>query len=311
MAGRRRAKIFLALVLGGFVMLGALYGGLAWSAGEPARAHPFFTAGAFADTRPLVIAHRGGAGLWPENTLHAFESAAALGADVLELDVRSSADGELVVFHDPTLERTTDGAGRVAEKTVAELKRLDAGHRWTADGGKTFPFRGRGLTVPTMREVFERLPAAHFNIEPKDESSETAARLCRLVRERGMTERVVVGSFRQSLIEEFRRECPEVATAAGPVEAGKFLALYRAGLAASFSPAMHALQIPEYAGGVRVVTKEFVEAARGRNLQVHAWTINDEAAMRRLVEAGADGIMTDYPDRLLALVGRAKAVNNK
>ncbi|HLL75507.1 MAG TPA: glycerophosphodiester phosphodiesterase [Pyrinomonadaceae bacterium] len=305
MAGRRRVKIFLALVLCGFAMLGALYGGLAWSAGKPARAHPFF-AGPATPARPLVIAHRGGAGLWPENTLHAFERAAELGADVLELDVRSSADGEMVVVHDATLERTTDGAGRVADKTVAELKRLDAGHRWTADGGRTFPFRGRGLTVPTLREVFERLPGARFNIEPKDESSQVVGRLCRLIRERGMAERVVVGSFRQSLIEEFRRACPEVATAAGPVEAGKFLALYQSGLAASFSPAMQALQIPEYAGGVRVVTKEFVAAARERNLQVHAWTINDEAAMRRLIEAGADGIMTDYPDRLLALLGRAK-----
>ena len=164
--------------------------------------------------------------------------------------------------------------------------------------------------MPTLGEVFARLPAARFNIEPKDESAGTTARLCRLVRERGMTERVVVGSFRQGLIDEFRRACPEVATAAGPVEAGKFLALYRAGLAASFSPAMQALQIPEHAGGVRVVTKEFVAAARGRNLQVHAWTINDEAAMRRLIEAGVDGIMTDYPDRLLALVRPAKAVND-
>jgi glycerophosphoryl diester phosphodiesterase len=304
-AGRRRAKIFLALVLCGFLMLGALYGSLAWTAGEPARAHPFF-AGAPASARPLVIAHRGGAGLWPENTLHAFEGAAALGADVLELDVRSSADGELVVVHDATLERTTDGAGRVAEKTVAELNRLDAGHRWTADGGKTFPFRGRGLAVPTLREVFERLPAARFNIEPKDESSRTVERLCRLVRERGMAERVVVGSFRQSLIEEFRRACPEVATAAGPVEAGKFLALYESGLAKSFSPAMQALQVPEYAGGVRVLTAGLVAAARERNLQVHAWTINDEAAMRRLIDAGVGGIMTDRPDRLLALVRPAK-----
>jgi glycerophosphoryl diester phosphodiesterase len=309
-SGRRRAKIFLALVLCGFLMLGALYGGLALTAGEPARAHPFF-AGAWATARPLVIAHRGGAGLWPENTLHAFERAFELGADVLELDVRSSADGELVVFHDTTLARTTDGAGRVAEKTVAELKRLDAGHRWTADGGKSFPFRGRGLTVPTLREVFERLPDARFNVEPKDESRESIARLCRLVRERGMTERVVVGSFRQSLIEEFRRACPEVATAAGPVEAGKFLALYESGLAKSFSPAMQALQIPEHAGGVRVLTKELVAAARERNLQVHAWTINDEAAMRRLIDAGVDGIMTDYPDRLLALVRPAKPAGNK
>jgi glycerophosphoryl diester phosphodiesterase len=303
--GVRRAKIFLALALCGLLMLGALYGSLAWSAGEPARAHPFFADAAARG--PLVIAHRGGAGLWPENTLHAFERAHAIGADMLELDVRSSADGELVVMHDATVERTTDGVGPVASKTVAELKRLDAGHRWTSDGGRTFPFRGRGLTVPTLREVFTKLPAARFNIEPKDESAQTVERLCRLVRENGMAERVVVGSFRQGLIEEFRRACPEVATAAGPVEAGKFLALYQSGLAASFSPAMQALQIPEYAGGVRVVTKEFVAAARGHNLQVHAWTINDEAAMRRLVEAGVDGIMTDYPDRLLALVRPAKA----
>jgi glycerophosphoryl diester phosphodiesterase len=305
-AGRRRAKILLAPALCGLLMLGALYGSLAWSAGEPARAHPFFAGGAGAGRGPLVIAHRGGAGLWPENTLHAFEGAHALGADVLELDVRPSAEGELVVVHDATLGRTTDGAGPVSARTVAELKRLDAGHRWTADGGRTFPFRGRGLTVPTLREVFERLPAARFNIEPKDESAETVGRLCRLIRERKVAERVVVGSFRQSLIEEFRRACPEVATAAGPVEAGKFLALYRAGLASSFSPAMQALQIPEHAGGVPVITAEFVAAARERNLQVHAWTINDEAAMRRLIGAGVDGIMTDYPDRLLALIRRAK-----
>ena len=310
MAGRRRAKIFLALVLCCFVMLGALYGSLAWSAGEPARAHPFFTGGSAA-ARPLVIAHRGGAGLWPENTLYAFERAAEMGADVLELDVRSSADGELVVFHDSTIERTTDGAGRVAAKTVAELKRLDAGYHWTRDGGKSFPFRGRGLGVPTLREVFECLPTARFNIEPKDEAPGTVVRLCRLLRERGMNERVVVGSFRQAVIDEFRRACPEVATAAGPAEAGKFLALYQAGLAASFSPAMQALQIPEYAGGVRVVTPEFVAAARGRNLQVHAWTINDEAVMRRLIEAGVDGIMTDYPDRLLAVAGRAKPAGDR
>ena len=284
-------------------MTGALYRSLAWSAGEPAAAHPFFAG----DTpgRPLVIAHRGGAGLWPENTLYAFERAAEAGADVLELDVRLTADGALVVFHDETVERTTDGRGRVSELTLADLKKLDAGHRWTADGGGTFPFRGRGVYVPTLEEVFARLPDSRFNVEPKDGLSRSAVELCRLVRARRMTGRVVVGSFSQRVIDEFRRECAGVATAASTAEASKLLALHKAGLAASYSPAMQALQVPEHAGGVRVLTREFVAAAHERNLRVHAWTINDEAAIRRLIDAGIDGLMTDYPDRLLAVVGRA------
>jgi glycerophosphoryl diester phosphodiesterase len=297
----RRAKNFLAAGAGGFLMLGALYGSLALSRGEPAAERPFF---APPGRGPLVIAHRGGAGLWPENTLHAFERAAELGADVLELDVRLTADGALVVFHDSGVGRTTDGAGEVGALKLAELKRLDAGHRWTADGGKTFPFRGRGLTVPTLREVFERLPRMRFNVEPKDESAAAVKELCRVLRAGEMEERVVVGSFRQSVIDEFRRECPGVATSASPAEASKFLALYQAGLAASYSPPMQALQIPESAGGVRVLTRGFVEAAHERNLQVHAWTINSESDMRRLLAAGVDGIMTDYPDRLLAVLGR-------
>ena len=296
----RRAKTFLA-GLGGFVALGALYGSLARTAGEPSRDHPFF---ARDGGRPLVIAHRGGAGLWPENTLHAFERAASLGADVIELDVRRAADGVLVVIHDATVERTTDGRGRVDELTLAELRRLDAAHRWTPDGGKTFPLRGRGVRVPTLQEVFEKLPHVRFNIEPKDESVASIKSLCEIIRAHGAGERAVVGSFRQPSIEEFRRMCPGVATAAGPAEASKFLALYQAGLAASYSPAMQALQMPEHVGGVRVLTRGFVEAAHGRNLKVHAWTINNSTDMRRLLDAGVDGLMTDYPDRLLALLGR-------
>ena len=298
----KRSKNLLAAGLGGCVALGALYGSLARKTGEPAREHQFFAA---PGGRPLVIAHRGGAGLWPENTLHAFEGAAALGADVIELDVRRAADGALVVMHDATVERTTDGRGRVDGLTLAELRRLDAAHRWSADGGKTFPLRGRGVGVPTLQEVFERLPRARFNIEPKDESGAAAESLCEAIRAHGASERVVVGSFRQSVIDEFRRACPGVATSAGPAEASKFLALYQAGLAPSYSPAMQALQLPEYVAGARVLTRGFVEAAHGRNLEVHAWTINDAADMRRLLDAGVDGIMTDYPDRLLALLGRA------
>jgi glycerophosphoryl diester phosphodiesterase len=143
-----------------------------------------------------------------------------------------------------------------------------------------------------------------FVVEMKDESAATVKSLCGLAGARGMAERVVVGSFRQSMLDEFRGACPQVATSASTLEASKFLALYRAGLAASYSPPMQALQVPEYAGGMTVITRGFVEAAHARNLHVHVWTVNDPADMRRLLGEGVDGVMTDYPDRLLALLGR-------
>ena len=297
----RRFKWLAGVLLVFIVLAGALYIFLAWSKGERAADHPYFKRDA---RRPLVIAHRGGAGLWPENTLYAFRRAAVSGADVIELDVRATADGALVVFHDATVERMTDGRGPIGGMSLEEVKRLDAAYRWTPDGGRTFPLRGGGVGVATLGEVFDALPSMRFVIEPKRGSPATAADLCRVVRERGMAEKVLVASFTQTLLDEFRRDCPGVATSAGPGEVIKFLALSKAGLGASYSPAMQALQVPEYAGGVRVITKDFVGAAHERNLEVHAWTINDADAMRHLVGLGVDGIMTDYPDRLTSLLGR-------
>lgn len=299
----RRFKWLAGVLLVALVLMGALYIRLAWSQGERAANHPYFKRDA---RRPLVIAHRGGAGLWPENTLYAFGRAAALGVDVIELDVRSTADGALVVFHDAKVERTTDGGGPVGALKLEEVKRLDAAYRWSPDGGKTFPLRGGGVVVPTLEEVFAALPEMRFVIEPKRGASSVGESLCRVVRARGMTEKVLVASFTQTVLDEFRRECPGVATSAGPGEVSKFIALSKAGLGASYSPAMQALQVPEYAGGVRMITKGFVEDAHERNLEVHAWTVNDASAMSELIGLGVDGIMTDYPDRLMALLGRAR-----
>ena len=291
------AAPLLALLVAGC----ALYAVLSRTKGEAVPEHKYFRQDA---GRTLAIAHRGGAGLWPENTLYAFERAAALGVDVIETDVRVTADGELVVFHDESVERTTDGAGRVGALTLAELKRLDAAYRFSPDGGRSFPVRGSGVTVPTLREVFAALPQMRFNIEPKQAVPPLAAPLCRLIREYGMTERVLIASFRGATLDEFRRECPEVATSAATGEVASFLTLQGAGLAASYSPEMQALQVPEQVGSLRVLTRNFVEAAHGRNLRVHAWTVNAEGDMRRLVEMGVDGIMTDYPDQLLKVLGR-------
>ena len=298
---RRRLILFASPVLAVFLAGCAFYAVLSRSKGEAVPEHKYFQQDA---GRTLAIAHRGGAGLWPENTLYAFERASALGVDVIETDVRATADGELVVFHDEGLERTTDGAGRVGSLTLAELKRLDAGYRFSPDGGRSFPLRGKGVTVPTLREVFASLPHIRFNIEPKQTLPSIAAPLCRLIREQGLAERVLIASFSGSTLAEFRRECPEVATSAATGEVASFLSLHNAGLSHSYSPAMQALQVPEYAAGLRVLSRGFVESARGRNLRVHAWTVNSEADMRRLVEMGVDGIMTDYPDRLLKVLGR-------
>ena len=268
---------------------------------RPAAERPFFTQ---QTQPPLVMAHRGGKGLWPENTLYAFEQAVALGADVLEMDIHSTADGVLVVMHDRTVDRTTDGTGPIHELTLAQLKALDAGYHWTADEGQTYPYRGQGVTVPTVEEVFAAFPNTPLNIEIKQTDPSITAPFCQLIRDYGLTDRVLVASFDDATIQDFRRRCPEVATAAAQNEMVALFALSKAYLEGVYSPAAQAAQVPEYRSGLHVLTPRFVDAAHNRGLQVHAWTINEEADMRRLLDLGVDGIISDYPDRLLRVLGR-------
>lgn len=282
--------------------MGIIYGSIAGSKGEPAIDYAFFKQ----NDNFLVFAHRGGGGLAPENTLDAFEKARYLGVDVIETDVHSTSDGKLIVMHDGSVDRTTDGSGQVSEMTLADLKKLDAGFRWTQDGGQTYPFRGKGISIPTLEEVFTAFPDMKFNIEPKQGSPSIIKPLCQMIRNHKMTDKIVVASFQQSVLNEFRKECNEVATSASPYEVSKFLGMYKTGLNQSYSPPMQALQIPEYAG----ITKEFVEAAHNRNLKVHVWTVNETANMQKLLEAGVDGIMTDYPERLLKLLNRMPKSSN-
>lgn len=281
------------------VFLVVVYGVLAALA-RPAPEHPFFD-----QDGVLVMAHRGGRHLWPENTLYAFERAWELGVDVLEMDVHSSRDGVLVVMHDGEVDRTTDGAGRIQDFTLAELQELDAGYHWTAaDDGATWPFRGEGITAPTLEEVFVALPEAPMNIEIKQAEPSIVIPLCQMIREYGMTDRVLIASFHQETIQEFRRACPEVASTAGEDEVRLLYVLSSAYLAGVYRPPAEAVQAPEYFGDMHVVTAPFVKAAHGRNMKVHVWTVNDEEDMQRMLDLGVDGIITDYPDRLLALLGR-------
>ena len=244
-----------------------------------------------------VIAHRGGAGLRPENTLTAFRHAADLGADILEMDLRTTADGAIVVIHDATVERTTDGVGAVAAMTLAGLKRLDAGYRWSVDGGQSYPYRSLGVRVPTLAEVFEQLPAARMVLEMKQPFAPASiAALCGLIRRAGRQNKVLVASFAGEALREFRRDCPEVATSMSSLEARLFIVLF--GL---YTPSVPALQAPDRLRDTVLVTPHLVDRARKHNVKLHAWTVNDEERLRELVKMGVDGVMTDRPDLLLAI----------
>jgi glycerophosphoryl diester phosphodiesterase len=252
--------------------------------------------------RPLVMAHRGGAGLWPENTMYGFERAVDLGVDVLETEIQSTADNILILMHDSTVDRTTNGAGPISAFTLEELKTLDAGYNWTSDGGRTFPFRGSGITVSTLEEVFTALPTVRINIDIKQEKPSLLESLCKTIRTFDMVDRVMVASFSSKVLKAFRRDCPEVTTSAGTGEVALFFAMNLVFLGALYRPACQAFQVPEYRSGLRVLTKRFVKTAHGLNLAVHVWTINETTDMQRLLELGVDGIITDYPDRLISLL---------
>lgn len=246
-----------------------------------------------------VFAHRGGAGLAPENTLAAFDRGLALGADGLELDIRLSRDGVVVAHHDATLDRTTDGTGPVADRTADELARADAGHRFGADGG--FPFRGQGFGVPRLREVLARYPSVPMIIEMKVDSADLAERAIADIRAAGAAGHVALGSFEQRVLDSARGCAPDIPTGASTDEVR--WALWRARL---FWPIRRTpyrlLQVPEVRRGTRVVSPRFVRAAHGANLPVQVWTVDREDDMRRLLDWGIDALITDRPDLAVRIV---------
>jgi glycerophosphoryl diester phosphodiesterase len=255
--------------------------------------------------QPLVIAHRGGKGLWPENSLFAFERASALGVDMLEMDLHRSNDGELVVIHDRTLERTTDGQGPVAALSLEQLQALDAGYRWSADGGQSYPYRDQGIRIPSFAEVLERFPATPKVIEIKVPDIGMEAQLCAELKAHRQLERVIVGSFYDRSLQLFREQCPGVATSAGPGSVRMLVALNWTGLTSLLSPSYQVLQIPEYHNDLHIASPRLLQNAQARGLNVQLWTINEQPAMRRLLDLGAHALITDYPDRALQVLGRS------
>jgi glycerophosphoryl diester phosphodiesterase len=266
---------------------------------EPAQNHPFFSQN---NNRVEVIAHRGGHGLWPENTIYGFKQAIELGVDILEMDVRSTKDSVLVICHDSGVDRTTNGKGQVRDFALKELKTLDAGYTWTNDDGKTHPYRDKNITIPTLAEVFTALPNTRMIIEIKQTEPDITTAFGHLIRQHNMTNNVLVASFDSSVLRTFRAQFPEIATSAGLSEGILFYALSRLGLSAAYCPNTQALQIPQKMGPFNTTHPVFLNAAQNHNLKIHYWTVNDPQTMQTLINLNIDGIITIYPDRLIQVL---------
>jgi glycerophosphoryl diester phosphodiesterase len=248
--------------------------------------HPYLT-----PAGPVAVAHRGGSGEAPENTMPAFARAVELGFRYLETDAHLTRDGVLVAFHDPGLDRTTDADGAIADLTIAEVEAADAGYTFTPDGGRTFPFRGRGIRVPRLEQLISDWPEASFNIDPK--ADDVVDPLVALLDRLEAWDRVCLGAFSDSRLARVRelsrgRACTSMGPrAVAAARATSAVAGRMRGLGAD------CIQVPVRHGPVEIVTPRFVLAAHRAGLPVHVWTIDDEPTMHRLLDMGVDGIMSD------------------
>jgi glycerophosphoryl diester phosphodiesterase len=255
--------------------------------------------------RPRVIAHRGASGDFPENTLPAFAAARDLGALYIELDVHMTRDGRVVVAHDDNLKRVGDADGLIREMALADLSRVDVAHNFTpsANAAVEFPFRGRGIGVPELEEVFAACPDEHFIVEIKQTSPSLVEALIGVIDRAAMRRRVLVASEHQAPIDEFRAEAPDIPTNFPTAEVAAFLMSLPPD-APRFAPRGRAMQIPPEHGSWKIVTPETVAAAHRIGVEMHIWTINEEAEMRTLLALGVDGLITNFPARLLKLLAR-------
>ena len=245
---------------------------------------------------PYVVGHRGAMGVLPENTVGGFQYAIDLGVDYVECDVHLTSDDRLVVMHDATVDRTTDGTGAVSSLSLAELKALDAGYRFSPDG-VSYPQRGAGVTVPTLREVLTAFPDQPLIVEIKQTEPPIVEPLLALLRERGAVERTVIASFSADTLEAVRRAEPDSPTGFGLSEVVR----YRLTGGPDTPPARY-LQVPPRVPGIEVVTPGLLARARSQGVVVQVWTINDADQMRALIELGVSGIMTDDPGLLAGLL---------
>ncbi len=246
---------------------------------QRSRLHPYLS-----HSGPLAFAHRGGAEEHPENSLAAFAHAVSLGYRYLETDVHLTADGVVLAFHDDSLDRVTDRSGLISESTAAEVAEA----------------RISGVEhIPTLDELFETFPGTRINIDPKDDR--VVGPLAETIQRHEALNRICIGSFSGRRLTRCRRLLgPELCTSAGPLDTARFR-LASLGLA-STPTGIDCLQVPVRQSGIPIVDRRFVDHAHQRGLQVHVWTIDEPDEMHRLLDLGVDGLMTDRPSVLRAVL---------
>lgn len=264
--------------------------------------------GFFSGPSPRLIGHRGACARAPENTIESFRLAREQGASYLEMDIHLTVDGEPVIIHDNSVSRTTGRRGRVENMSLAELRRLDAGYKFSTDYGRTFPYRGKGLMMPTLDEVLTTFPDMGLTLELKKTRSGVEQVVANRLIRHGAEQRVIVASHEHDLLQRFREVAPRVATSFSKDEVRDFLLRVRGGTLAGYRPAGTAFQVPEYKGLRRVVSKPVIDAVHEFDVEVHVWTVNEPIHITRLLDWGVDGIMTDDPARAVANVDALKAL---
>lgn len=244
----------------------------------------------------------------PENTLPSFQRALDDGAAFIELDVRGTKEGEVVIIHDATLGRTTNGRGQVRRRGLKELKALDAGYWFTADGGASYPYRGQKIEIPTLEEFFLAFSKAKVIIEIKQGRPAIVKKVVETVRRLGREEQVLLATEKDPIMRDIRKELQEnhlaIATGFSYGEVAAFMRWVTGGKKGPFAPLGQAFQIPCKYRGITLVSEETLNSATDLGIEMFVWTINDTEEMERLLTLGVDGIITDYPARLRDLISR-------
>jgi glycerophosphoryl diester phosphodiesterase len=253
----------------------------------------------------LAFAHRGASNEFPENTMPAFERAVQLGADFIETDIHLTRDKKFAVIHDDSIERITNGRGKVSGYTMEELKNFDAGYHFTKDDGNTYPFRGKGIALSSLDEILETFPGCKFNLDIKEKNPEQIKYFVNIIDKYKAQDRIITASKYLSNLNTVRKIRPGIATSFSVPETLGILFLYKSSLIFLKNKFRGiSLQIPEKYGNFNIVTKSFVKQMHEKGLQVHVWTVDKEDDMKRLISYGVDGIMSNDPALLLKVLGK-------
>jgi glycerophosphoryl diester phosphodiesterase len=257
--------------------------------------HPFFRR---KRGRPLNIAHRGDSLNTPENTLIAFDMAIRKGADVIEVDVKLTSDNQLVLIHNERVDRISNARGRIRDYTLDELKRLDAGFRFSPDGGRTFPYRGAGITIPTLEEAISAFSGARFVLDLQSGGWDVVKHISAFLKEHKRRESILIVSEHSSHLHQLKKALPECAFGGSISQGANFWLKAEVSRPSRYVPVSDSIQLPNRWRSLELVSSNQVALARYWGLELHVFTVNSEDDMRRLVYMGVDGLITDNPGLL-------------